>query len=320
MKGKSMRHSRHRATRSSLLAGSVLLAVSLTACTNASGAATGAADTAAPVASGAGVEAVQVNEAARNLLPEDVLAAGTLKVASDPTYAPFEYYDTDNKTMIGFDVDFSDAVGAALGLKVEHVPATFDTILAGLASGKYDMALSAFSVTPEREKIVDFVEYLHTGTGIAVAPGNPLAISMDPLSMCGKKIAGQKGSIQSMEYLPEFSKECTANGKEAIKIQNFPGQTDANLALASGRVDGVIADSVPLAYQGKEAKGQFELAEGEDYDAVPFGIALAKDTGMTEAVAEAVKGVIAGGYYQEIGDKWDFPESVLITADALEAK
>ncbi|TJY72272.1 ABC transporter substrate-binding protein [Arthrobacter sp. CAU 1506] len=315
-----MRHSHHRASRSYLLAGSVLLAVSLTACTNASGAATGPANTGAPADAGAAAGSVEVNEAARDLLPDAIVASGTLKVASDPTYAPFEYYDTDNKTMIGFDVDFADAVGAALGLKVEHVPATFDTILAGLASGKYDMAMSAFSVTEEREKIVDFVEYLYTGTGIAVAPGNPLGISMDPLSMCGKKIAGQKGSIQSMEYLPGFSKECNAAGKEEIKIQNFPGQTDANLALASGRVDGVIADSVPLAYQGKESNGQFELAEGEDYDAVPFGIALAKDTGMKEAVAAAAKGVIAGGHYQELGDKWDFPESVLITADTIDQK
>ena len=207
-----MRHSRQRATRSTILAGSVLLALSLSACTNASQAAPEPAGSGASAGANTGAEAVALNETARDLLPEEIRAAGTLRVASDPTYAPFEYYDTDNTTMIGYDVDFSDAVGAALGLEVEHVPATFDTILPGLASGKYDMAMSTFSITPEREKIVDFVDYLNGGSGVAVVPGNPQQISMDPLSMCGKKIAGQKGSIQSMEYLPTFSKECTAAG------------------------------------------------------------------------------------------------------------
>jgi polar amino acid transport system substrate-binding protein len=318
MKGKSMRHSRQRATRSTILAGSVLLALSLSACTNASQATPEPAGSAAPA--GAGAESVAVNEAARDLLPEEIRAAGTLRVASDPTYAPFEYYDTDNKTMIGYDVDFSDAVGAALGLQVEHVPATFDTILPGLASGKYDMAMSAFSVTPEREKIVDFVKYLDGGSGVAVVPGNPKNISMDPMSMCGKKIAGQKGSIQSMDYLPKFSKECVDAGKEPINIQNFPGQTDANLALTSGRVDAVVADSISLAYQGKEAGGQFELAAGEDYDPTPTGIAISQDAGLQEAVTEAARGILDSDYYQEIGEKWGMPDSVLLTSDVLDEK
>jgi polar amino acid transport system substrate-binding protein len=320
MKGKSMRHSRQRATRSTILAGSVLLALSLSACTNASQAAPEPAGSGASAGANTGAEAVALNETARDLLPEEIRAAGTLRVASDPTYAPFEYYDTDNTTMIGYDVDFSDAVGAALGLEVEHVPATFDTILPGLASGKYDMAMSTFSITPEREKIVDFVDYLNGGSGVAVVPGNPQQISMDPLSMCGKKIAGQKGSIQSMEYLPAFSKECTAAGKEPIIIQNFPGQTDANLALTSGRVDAVVADSVSLAYQAKEAGGQFELAAGEDYEPIPTGIALAKNAGLQEAVTEATRGILDSDYYEEMRAKWGLPESVLITSEVLDEK
>ncbi|MDQ0769461.1 polar amino acid transport system substrate-binding protein [Pseudarthrobacter defluvii] len=315
-----MRHSRRRDTRSTILVASVLLALSLSACTNASQAAPEPAGTAASEGSTPGAEPVALNEAARNLLPEKIRAAGTLRVASDPTYAPFEYYDTDNKTMIGYDVDFSDAVGAALGLEVEHVPATFDTILPGLASGKYDMAMSTFSITPEREKIVDFAEYLNGGSGVAVLPGNPQKIFMDPLSMCGKKIAGQKGSIQSMEYLPEFSEQCTTAGKEPLTIQNFPGQTDANLALASGRVDAVVADSISLAYQAKKTGGKFELAPGEDYEPVPTGIALAKDGGLKEAVTEATRSILDSNYYEVMRVKWGLPKSVLVTSEVLDKK
>lgn len=301
-----------------LLTGSLLLALSATSCAAVSGA---SPQSAAPAPAGTSAESVlPVDEKARELLPESIRAAGVLRVASDPTYAPFEYFDTDNKTMIGWDVDFTDAVGATLGLKVEHVPATFDTILPGLASGKYDMAASFFSVTPEREKIVDFVQYISSGSGVAVLGGNPHNITMDPMTMCGRKIAGQKGSIQSMEILPAFSTKCTDAGHAAIDIQNFPSQSDANLALVSGRVDGVTADSVTLAYQAKEANGKFELANEEDYEPEPIGLALNKESGLKAAVTEAVRGVLNSDHYQAISEKWGVPDSVLVTADVLPAK
>ena len=204
-------------------------------------------------AASASTTVLGVNEAARALLPAEIREAGVLRIASDPTYPPFEFYDTDNKTLIGWDADMGDAIGAVLGLKVEHVPATFDTILPGLASGKYDLGMSTFSVTEERRKAVDFVPYLQGGTGLAVAPGNPEKLSVEAQSLCGKAIAAQKGSIQSLDILPAFSKKCTEAGNTAIDMQFFPTQNDANLALTSGRVQGVMADSVSLAYQGELA-------------------------------------------------------------------
>ncbi|MDJ0356225.1 ABC transporter substrate-binding protein [Paenarthrobacter sp. PH39-S1] len=309
----------HPSRKSILVTGCLLLALSMSACTTVSEAApkNSGVDTSAAAPS---ITEIKVNQKARDLLPESIRSAGVLRVASDPTYAPFEYFDTDNKTIIGWDVDFSDAVAAALGLKAEHVAGTFDTILPGLASGKYDMALSAYSITPEREKIVDFVQYINGGSGVAVMAGNPQNITMDPTSMCGKKIAGQKGSIQSMELIPSFSKECTASGKAAIEVQNFPAQTEANLALTSGRVDGVVADSTSLAYQSKLAGNKFELAKGKDYDPAPVGLALAKDSGLKDAVTEATRDVLDSTFYRGISSKWGLPDSVLVTSDVLDKK
>ncbi|MDQ0769478.1 polar amino acid transport system substrate-binding protein [Pseudarthrobacter defluvii] len=299
-----------------LLAGAIFLALSVSSC-----AATSDASPQGPAPSSANTDsALPVNETTRALLPESIRTAGVLRVASDPTYAPFEYFDTDNKTMIGWDVDLTDAVGATLGLKVEHVPASFDTILPGLASGKYDMAASFFSVTPEREKIVDFVQYIKSGSGVAVLRGNPNQMTMDPMTMCGRRIAGQKGSIQSMEILPAFSTQCSEAGHQPIDVQNFPSQSDANLALVSGRIDGVVADSVTLAYQAKEANGKFELAAGEEYKPEPIGLALSKNSGLKTAVTEAVRDVINSNHYSTISEKWGVPKSVLVTADVLATK
>jgi polar amino acid transport system substrate-binding protein len=302
------------------LTGALLLALSLSSCSSVPEAASQGPAGASGGALTPGAPAVATNESARGLLPENYRTAGALRAAPDPTYAPFEYFDTDNKTMIGWDVDFTDAVGAALGLKIEHVPASFDTILPGLASGKYDMAASFFSVTPEREKIVDFVQYINSGSGVAVLAGNPKKITMDPLTMCGKAIGAQKGSIQSMEILPAFSAKCVEAGNSAIDIQSFPGQSDANLALVSGRVDGVVADSVTLSYQGKHANGKFILAEGQDYNPEPIGLALNKGSGLEAAVTEAVRDVLNSGHYPAISEKWGVPASVLVTADVLAQK
>lgn len=299
----------HRTTR--YLVGGMLLALATTGCTTVSQ----TEPTQASVASqtGSTTAALSVNEAARALLPAAIRDKGVLRIASDPTYPPFEFYDTDNKTLIGWDADMGDAIGAVLGLKVEHVPATFDTILPGLQSGKYDLGMSTFSVTDERRKAVDFVPYLQGGTGLAVVPGNPAQLTVDAASLCGKSIAAQKGSIQSLDILPVFSKKCTEAGNPAIDMQFFPTQNDANLALTSGRVQGVMADSVSLAYQGKLAGGKFEVAEGPDYEPELTGTALGKKSGLLPAIQAATQAVLESPTYQEINTKWGLPSSTAIT-------
>lgn len=302
--------------KAGLIVGTLLLSLAATGCTTVSEAESpqgGDASASGSAASGAQATELGVDEAARALLPEEIREAGVLTVASDPTYPPFEYYDTDNTTIIGWDADMGDALGAVLGVKVKHVPATFDTILPGLQSGKYDLGMSTFSVTPERLKAVDFVPYLQGGTAVAVAPGNPEKLSVDAEALCGKAIAAQKGSIQSLAVLPEFSKECTEAGSAAIDMQFFPTQNDANLALTSGRVQGVMADSVSLAYQGKLADGKFEVADGPDYEPLLTGTALGKGSELLPAIQAATVAVIESPAYQEINTKWALPASTEIT-------
>lgn len=293
-----------------------LLAAAASGCTNASledASAGGAATGPTKSVSTSVTEIPKV----RALLPQSTRDKGTLVIATDPTYPPFEYFDTDNKTVIGWDADTGTAIAAILGLKPQFVPATFDTILPGLASRKYDLGMSAFSVTAERKKVVDFVSYLSAGSGIAVPPGNPQKLSMDAPTLCGKRIATQKGTSESSDVVPAMSKECTAAGKPAIVEQVFPTQTDANLALISGRVDGVMADSIPLAYQGKLAGKKFELAAGVDYQPRLTGIALNKESGLQAAVAAAMKALIDGKAYAEINERWEIPAGSAISADKV---
>src|SRR3954464_4712769 len=97
-------------------------------------------------------------------VPGDVKKKGSLTVAADASYAPNEFIGNDGKTVEGMDADLAKALAGALGLKADVKNATFDSIIPGLASGKYDLGMSSFTDTKEREKTVDFVTYFSAGT------------------------------------------------------------------------------------------------------------------------------------------------------------
>ncbi|GAB3569756.1 ABC transporter substrate-binding protein [Arthrobacter alkaliphilus] len=306
-------------SRPSVITSSTLLlvaALGLSACSTAS---VDEAKQAANATPSADVAVAQLNKAAADLLPADVKAKGVLTVGTDPTYPPFESYAPDNKTVIGLDADLAKALGETLGVKVEMVPATFDTILPGLASHKYDIGISAFNVTSERKKNADFAIYQLSGSGLAVKAGNPKKLNVDPMTLCGTKVGGEKGTTQGIETLPAFSKKCTDAGKPAIDIQLFPTQDEANTALASGRVDSILSGLIGMGYASKLSGGAFQLASDESFNPTPVGMAMAKGSPLTPAVVAAVKSLMTSETYKSINAKYGLPQSVAVAPDAVDA-
>lgn len=301
--------------------GALLLAaaVGLSGCTTASLDAGKEAAASSIPGKDAAIPAAPFNKSAANLLPPDVKAKGTLVVGTDPTFAPYEFYAADSKTVVGWDADFAKAVGETLGLEVKMVPATFDTILPGVSSNKYDVGISGFNVTAERKMNADFASYQSSGSGLAVKAGNPKKLSLEAMALCGTKVGGEKGTTQGIETLPAFSKQCVDAGKAPIDIQLFPSQNEANLALISGRVDSVLSGLVGMGYASKLSGGAFELAGNQDFEPTPVGIALPKGSPLTKAIVAAVRALIAGDTYKAINAKYGIPDSVTIGADAVDA-
>src|SRR5947208_4682991 len=109
-------------------------------------------------------------------LPSSVKSSGTLTVAADATYAPNEFIAPDGTTIQGMDADLAKALAQAMGLTADVKNVTFDSIIPGLAANKYDLGMSSFTITKEREKTVDFVSYAQAGTSFFVkAQGGPLS-------------------------------------------------------------------------------------------------------------------------------------------------
>ena len=234
-------------------------------------------------------------------VPAAIKSKGTLTVAADATYAPNEFVASDGHTVIGMDADLMKALGEVMGLKVRLVNATFETIIPGLASGKYDIGASSFTDTKEREKTVDFVDYFNAGISFyAKASSDPSVGTVADL--CGKNVSVEKGTTEQEESEAQ-SKKCTKEGKKAVTVLSFPDQNGANLAISSGRAELGMADSPVAAYQVKQSAGAFKSV-GEPYGIAPYGLAIPKGNGMTKPVSEALKVLIENGTYKKILEKW----------------
>src|SRR5919112_3281384 len=118
------------------------------------------------------------------MLPDAIKSAGTVRVASGVSFPPMEFFDTDNKTVLGFDADLGAALGQVLGVKFDFQNTNFDGILGGLNAGRYDLSLTSMIDKKERQATVDFIDYLNSGVTFMVAEGNPKGLK-DKLDLCG---------------------------------------------------------------------------------------------------------------------------------------
>lgn len=251
---------------------------------------------------------VTADDALGAKVPASIKTDGKLLIATDASYAPNEYTLEDSEEIIGMDIDLGKAIGKTIGVEVEFVNASFDGILAGIQAGRYELGMSSFTDTKEREQTVDFVTYLEAGTSTMVRKCNPSGIKAIE-DLCGKKVGAENGTTQ-LDQLSKpdvegsIVKTCEDAGKEPPVAQGFPKQTDVNAALQANRIDAYMADSPVVDYAVKKTGNAFEKA-GEDTDSAPYGIAIPKNAGaLKDALQGAVQKLIDDGTYQEILDNW----------------
>lgn len=268
----------------------------LTGCSNPS---TASGTTPEAAKSSGSAAAVATDAAAAAALPQAIRDKGTLTVTMSQSSPPLHFMAADGTTTIGVDPEIAAALGQALGLKTTVVSGPFDGIIPGISAGKFDMAISQMSPSTERMKVLDFVDYYQSGSGVGVAPGNPQHLSVDAL--CGKRVGVLKGSFQDLKRLPALSEACTSAGKEAIQAMTYPDMQAPNLALTAGRIDAVYIDGPTLGYAIKQG-GQIELLGEKDLS--PVSIGFKKGAGLEKAVQLGMESLAKSGKYKEILDKW----------------
>lgn len=256
--------------------------------------------------------ALTKDDAIAAMLPDAIKSAGTVRVASGVSFPPMEYFDADNKTVLGFDADLGAALGQVLGVKFDFQNTNFDGIIGGLNAGRYDLSLTSMIDKKSRQGTVDFVDYLSSGVTFMVAKGNPKGLKTK-LDLCGKTAAVEKSSTGDLS-VDDITAECTKAGKAAVTKLPFPDQTSAVQALQSGRADAVVALDLTLAYNVKTAPDAFEVA-AKPFGTLPVGIPVPKnDPKLRDAVQSALKKVIASGTYDALLVKWNLQDQGLKSA------
>jgi polar amino acid transport system substrate-binding protein len=267
------------------------LAAAVTAC-GSRGAASGTGQTSSPATQPA---AAQVNP------PADIKAAGVIRIAMDETYPPFESQESSG-AVVGLDPDLAQAIGGVLGVKVEFVNTPFDAIIPALAAKKVDMAMSSIGDTKARQAIVDFATYYWNGNLVLVLKGNPKHIRVD--LTCDTRIGVIRGSLQQTTFLPAQAAKCQAAGKPAPTVEAYQSGPQAQLALESGRVDGVLQDAPVILAAVAAAPQTFEAAQPFVKNPNPGGVAFPKGSDLVQPVNEALNLLIKDGTYARILKKW----------------
>ncbi|HYX97396.1 MAG TPA: ABC transporter substrate-binding protein [Geodermatophilus sp.] len=272
-------------------------------------------DTGAGGSTGAGgaatsepLPSVAADDALAARVPPAVAEDGVITVGSDSTYAPSEFLAEDGQTIIGFDVDLFELVAQKLGLDAQFETAPFDSIIAGVGSGRYEVGVSSFTINPERLQQATMVSYFDAGTQWATRAGNPDGV--DPEKACGLSIAVQRGTVQ-VDDITARSQACETAGQEPITIDQYDAQSDATAAVVSGRDAAVLADSPVMAYAVTQTNGQLELL-GDIYDSAPYGYVLPKDqTDFAQAIRDAVQALIDDGTYTQVLERWGVQDGAI---------
>jgi polar amino acid transport system substrate-binding protein len=265
-------------------------ALALSGCTKNS-------DTSGPTTVTTAAKAAKVDDIA-NTVPEDIKSSGKLIVGVNVPYTPNEFKDPSGK-IVGFDVDLMNAIASTLGLTADYREADFDKIIPSIDGGAFNVGMSSFTDTKEREKTVDFVTYFSAGSLWAKPQGSDIS----PDNACGKKVAVQSTTTQETDELPGRSKACTDAGKPAIQILKFDGQDQATNAVVLGQADAMSADSPVTLYAIKQSNGKLAQA-GDVFDSAPYGWPVKKGSPLAASLQKALEHLIETGDYKTIATNW----------------
>ena len=221
--------------------------------------------------------------------------SGKIVIASDCTWPPMEFI-TENKEIVGFDIDLLNAMAEAGGYEIEIKNTAWDGIFAGLANGNYDAVCSSVTITEERKASMDFSDpYINAGQVLMVQTSTNDITSLNDLK--GMTVGAQIGTTGAIA-VSDFG---------GITLKNYDELGLAIEDLANGNVDAVVGDS-PIAADyvlgNENYKSKLKIV-GEPFTEELYGIAVKKgNEDVLELLNSSLEKVIASGKRDELVNKW----------------
>lgn len=261
-----------------LLVGTMVF--SLSACGSKETASTDAAtEASADAASEAATDAAEGTEA----------AGGTLVMATNAEFPPYEYYEGGE--VVGIDADIARAIAEDMGMEVKIEDMAFDSIIAAVQSGKADFGAAGMTVTEDRLANVNFSETYAEAKQVIIVPEGSEIKTADDLS--GKKVGVQLGTTGDI----------LADDIEDGTVERYNKGAEAVQALVQGKIDAVIIDNEPAKVFVSENEGLTTIEDA--YEAEQYAIAVAKDnTELLDKINASIANLKESGKLQEIIDKY----------------
>ncbi len=235
--------------------------------------------------------------------PPAILQVGTLKICAPNDGTPPSVYHDETGALVGSEVDLGKAIAGNLGLTPQFVESAFAAVIPTLQAKQCDVIMAQLYIKPEREKVVDFVPYVWSGTGIAVSKDHPADITGLDDSMCGKKvIVAVATTAESLSHLQ--SDRCTAGGKQGVDITRNSHADVSLQQVQNGQVDAYLDTAESLGYYATKTGARIQMA-GQPFGTIKIGAATLKgNTVLHNAVQDALNQVDADGTYDKILTQW----------------
>ncbi|HAR80238.1 MAG TPA: basic amino acid ABC transporter substrate-binding protein [Succinivibrionaceae bacterium] len=219
----------------------------------------------------------------------------TLKIGTEPSFAPFEFKDPDSSEIIGFDIDIMNAIAKESNFKVDWVQLPFDGILPAVITGSLDAAISAFVMNEERIKRVDFSEpYYTVGQGIMIRKDTKAHIKGSS-DLEGKILCVQIGSVGA---------DVARKVKDA-DVKSFNTTSEAYIALDRKGCDAMISAVSVHEYYLSQTNNKNFMMVPEIIDAANVGIVIPKgNQKIKNLINNGFRKIKNNGTYKTIYSKW----------------
>lgn len=254
----------------------------------------------------------KVDQALHDRLPAEIKSAGKMIAVNNGSFPPYEIV-SGTHSMDGASADLAVALGQLLGVKIEHATVSgLSGVLAGINSGRYQLAIGPIGDYPDRQEKVDFIDFVQEFVVFGVQKGNPAKINgLD--DTCGKRIAVMAaGSAE--QVIRKQSDACVAAGKPAVVVQSFTDQPSSILAVRSKRSDAFFSSQAPLTYFVEQANGQLELSgkgQKNGFGDIFQGTVVPKGSELGNVVLDGYKELFSNGTYAAIMKKWKLDGNML---------
>lgn len=235
--------------------------------------------------------------------PPAILQVGTLKICAPNDGTPPSVYHDETGALVGSEVDLGKAIAGKLGLTPQFVESAFAAVIPTLQAKQCDVIMAQLYIKPEREKVVDFVPYVYSGTGIALSKAKPADITGLDDSLCGKKvIVAVATTAEALSQ--EQSDKCTAAGKQGVDITRNSHADVSIQQVQNGQVDAYLDTAETLGYYATKTGAQIQMA-GQPFGTIKIGAATLKgNTELHNAIAQALAELEGNGTYAKIIGEW----------------